>query len=97
MNPEWVFAWAALAVAAAGGAGLLIIRWKTLIGRKDPDRSSNPQIDAVVDSLRLEIDDLRADHDHQLTEMQERLDFTERLLSKGRDERLASRDPEERR
>ncbi len=96
MSPDWVIAWA-LAVGAASGAGLLIIRLKTLIGRKDPDRSSNPQIDAVVDSLRLEIDNLRADHDHQLTELQERLDFTERLLSKGRDESLANRDPEGRR
>ena len=85
MSPDWVIAWA-LAVGALSEAGLLIIRLKTLIGRKDPDRSSNPQINAVVDSLRLEIDDLRADHDHQLTELQERLDFTERLLSKGRDE-----------
>ena len=96
MSPDWVIAWA-LAVGAASGAGLLIIRLKTLIGTKDPDRSSNPQIDAVVDSLRLEIDDLRADHDHQLTELQERIDFTERLLTKGRDEWLANRDPEERR
>ena len=96
MSPDWVIAWA-LAVGAASGAGLLIIRLKTLIGRKDRDRSSNPQIDAAVDSLRLEIDDLRVDHDHQLTELQERVDFTERLLTKGRDEWLANRDPEERR
>ncbi len=95
MSPDWVIAWA-LAVGAASGAGLLIIRLKTLIGRKDPDRSSNPQIDAVVDSLRREIDDLRVDHDHQLTELQERIDFTERLLSKGRDEWLANGDPGER-
>ncbi len=95
MSPDWVIAWA-LAVGAASGAGLLIIRLKTLIGRKDPDGSSNPPIDAVVDSLRLEIDNLREDHDHQLTELQERIDFTERLLSKGRDEWLANRDPEER-
>ena len=74
-----------MAVGAASAAGLLIIRLKTLIGRKDPDRSSNPQIDALVDDLRLEIDNLREDHDHQLTELQERLDFTERLLAKGRD------------
>ena len=93
MSPDWVIA-LALAVGAPSLAVLAIIRLKTLIG-KDPDRSSNPQIDAVVDSLRLEIDDLRADHDHQLTELQERLDFTERLLSKGRDE--WRRDPEERR
>ncbi len=96
MSPDWVIA-LSMAVGAPSLAVLAIVRLKTLIGRKDPDRSSNPQIDAVVDSLRLEIDDLRADHDHQLTEMQERLDFTERLLSKGRDEWLANRHPEERR
>ncbi len=84
MSPDWVIA-LALAVGAPSLAVVAIIGLKTLIGRKDPDRSSNPQIDAVVDSLRLEIDDLRADHDHELTELQERLDFTERLLSKGRD------------
>ncbi len=96
MSPDWVIA-LAMAVGAPSLAVLAFVRLKTLIGRKDPDRSSNPQIDAVVDSLRLEMDDLRADHDHELTEMQERLDFTERLLSKGRDEWLANRDPEERR
>ena len=96
MSPDWVIAWA-LAVGAVSFAVVAIIRLKTLIGGKDPDRSSNPQIDAVVDSLRREIDDLRGDHDLQLTEMQERLDFTERLLTKGRDEWLANRDPEERR
>ncbi len=95
-SPDWVIAWA-LAVGAVSFAVVVIIKLKTLIGRKDPDRSSNSQIDAVVDSLRLEIDDMRADHDHQLTEVQERLDFTERLLTKGRDEWLANRDPEERR
>ncbi len=94
MSPDWVIAWA-LALGAVSFAVMAILRLKTLIGGKD--RSSNPQIDAVVDSLRLEIDDLRADHDHQLTELQERLDFTERLLTKGRDEWLANRDPEERR
>ncbi len=63
MSPDWVIAWA-LALGAVSFAVVAIIRLKTLIGGKDPDRSSNPQIDAVVDSLRLEIDDLRADHDH---------------------------------
>jgi len=96
MSPDWVIA-LAMAVGAPSLAVLAFVRLKTLIDRKDPDRSSNPQIDAVVDSLRLEIDELRADQDHELTELQERLDFTERLLSKGRDEWLANRDPEERR
>ena len=92
MSPDWVIA-LAMAVGAPSLAVLAFVRLKTLIDRKDPDQSSNPQIDAVVDSLRLEIDNLRADHDHELTELQERIDFTERLLSKGRDEWLPNRDP----
>ncbi len=96
MSPDWVIA-LALAVGAGSLAVAAIIGLKALIGRKDRDRSSNPQIDAAVNSLRLEIDDLRVEHDHKLTELQERLDFTERLLTKGRDEWLANRDPGERR
>ncbi len=96
MSPDWVIA-LSMAVGAPSLAVLAIVRLKALIDRKDPDRSSNPQIDALVDSLRLEIDELRADQDHELTELQERLDVTERLLSKGRDEWRANRDPEERR
>jgi len=96
MSPDWVFALASV-VGAGSLAVAAFIGLKGMIGRKDRDQSSNPQIDAAVDSLRLEIDDLRVDHDHQLTELQERLDFTERLLTKGRDEWLANRDPGERR
>jgi len=88
MSPDWVIA-LALAVGAGSAAVAAMIAVKGLIGRKDPDRSSNPQIDAVVDSLRLEIDDLRADHDHQLTELQERLDFTERMLAQAQRPPLA--------
>ena len=41
---------------------------------------SDPQLGPVVDALRDDLNDTRA----QLAEMQERLDFTERLLSSGR-------------
>ncbi len=43
-------------------------------------RGSDPQLGPVVDALRDDLSDTRA----QLAEMQERLDFTERLLTGGR-------------
>ncbi len=43
-------------------------------------RGSDPQLGPVVDALRDDLNDTRA----QLAEMQERLDFTERLLADGR-------------
>ena len=42
-------------------------------------RGSDPQLGPVVDALREDLNDTRA----QLAEMQERLDFTERLLAGG--------------
>ncbi len=43
-------------------------------------RGSNAELGPVVDELRDDLDDTRA----QLAEMQERLDFAERLLTAGR-------------
>ncbi len=43
-------------------------------------RGSDPQLGPVVDALRDDLADTRA----QLAEMQERLDFTDRLLAGGR-------------
>ena len=43
-------------------------------------RGSDPQLGPEVDALRDDLNDTRA----QLAEMQERLDFTERLLDSGR-------------
>jgi len=40
-------------------------------------RQPNPELGPVVDALRYDVDDTRA----QLADMQERLDFTERLLA----------------
>ncbi len=43
-------------------------------------RGSDAELGPVVDALRDDVDDTRA----QLAEMQERLDFAERLLTAGR-------------
>ncbi len=44
-------------------------------------RGSDPELGPEVDALRDDLDDTRA----QLAEMQERLDFTERVLAAGRE------------
>ncbi len=85
MSPDWVIAWA-LAVGAVSFGVVAIIRLKTLIGRKDPDRSSDPQIDAVVDRLEDRIANLELRHQEQIADLDERLEFAERLLTKQREQ-----------
>ncbi len=57
----------------------LIIRFK--LKKKELEmRGSDPELGPEVDALRDDLNDTRA----QLAEMQERLDFAERLLTAGR-------------
>ncbi len=57
----------------------LIIRFK--LKKKELEmRGSDPELGPEVDALRDDLNDTRA----QLAEMQERLDFAERLLTTGR-------------
>ncbi len=57
----------------------LIIRYK--LKKKELEmRGSDPELGPVVDELRDDLNDTRA----QLADMQERLDFAERLLTAGR-------------
>ncbi len=58
---------------------VLIIRYK--LKKKELEvRGSDAELGPVVDALRDDVDDTRA----QLAEVQERLDFAERLLTSGR-------------
>ncbi len=57
----------------------LIIRFK--LKKKELEmRGSDPELGPVVDELRDDLNDTRV----QLADMQERLDFAERLLTAGR-------------
>ncbi len=57
-----------------------IIRYK--LKKKELEmRGSDAELGPVVDALRDDLDDTRA----QLAEVQERLDFTERVLAAGRE------------
>ena len=68
----------------------LIIRFK--LKKKELEmRGGDPELGPVVDALRDDVDDTRAQlanmQEHtraQLADMQERLDFAERLLTAGR-------------
>ncbi len=71
-------------VAILGGLGTvitfttLIIRFK--LKQKELEIRGHAESGPVIDALRDDIDDTRA----QLAEVQERLDFAERLLAAGR-------------
>ncbi len=62
-----------------GGVGALTVILFFRFKKKELEmqRGSNAELGPVVDALRDDVDDTRA----QLAEMQERLDFTERLLT----------------
>ncbi len=58
---------------------LLVMRYK--LKKKELEmRGSDPELGPEVDALRDDLNDTRA----QLADMQERLDFAERLLTAGR-------------
>ncbi len=64
-----------------GGVGVLaLVFWFKLQKKELEMRGSDPELGPVVDALRDDLDDTRA----QLADMQERLDFTERLLTARR-------------
>ncbi len=68
---------------------VLIIRYK--LKRKELEvRGSDAEVGPVVDALRDDVEQLADMQEHtraQLAEMQERLDFAERLLTAGGEDR----------
>ncbi len=72
-----------------GGVGLVL--WFNVKKKELEMQGSNAELGPVVDALRDDVDDTRAQladmQEHtraQLADMQERLDFVERLLTAGR-------------
>ncbi len=65
-----------------GGVGVLALVFWFKLQKKELEmrRQPNPELGPVVDALRDDLDDTRA----QLADRQERLDFTERLLTARR-------------
>ncbi len=81
LDPDTTVALAIFLPTAFGSiiVTVLILRYK--LKKKELEmRGSDPELGPVVDELRDDLDDTRA----QLADMQERLDFAERLLTAGR-------------
>ncbi len=68
-----------------GGVGVFsLILWFKLKKKELEMRGSDPELGPVVDALRDDLADLQEHTRAQLAEMEERLDFAERLLTAGR-------------
>ncbi len=71
-----------------GSVGVLsVILWFRLKKKALEMRGSDPELGPVVDALRDDVEQLAETQEHtraQLADMQERLDFAERLLTAGR-------------
>lgn len=71
-------------IGACGGIVVLISILKYKIRHKELEKGSAGDFEDLAESLRMEMQDLRAEHTEQIADVQERLEFAERLLTKGR-------------
>ncbi len=67
--------------AVAGSSAVWALVYFKLKKKELETQGSNAELGQVVDELRDDLDDTRA----QLAEVQERLDFAERVLTAGRE------------
>ncbi len=68
-----------------GSVGVFsLVLWFKLKKKELEMRGGDPELGPVVDALRDDLADMQEHTQAQLAEMQERLDFAERLLSAGR-------------
>ncbi len=68
-----------------GSVGALsVVLWYRLKKKELEMRGGDPELGPVVEALRDDLADLQEHTRAQLAEMQERLDFAERLLTAGR-------------
>ena len=74
-------------VAIGGFFALMIVRTftKAYTAKLQAGSQAGPALEARQEELAAAVEELR----REMAELAERVDFTERLLAKGRDERLA--------
>ena len=66
-----------------GGVGLLCFGAYRIVNRVlDRKLAAGPDAEHL-EALRAEIDELRRDHTHEITDLHERIDFAERLLARA--------------
>jgi Tfp pilus assembly protein PilO len=81
MPPQVV---ALVSIAAIAGAALVLYPLARAIARRFEGRGVSPELQQQVEELRDRVHDLEASQ-HRVAELEERLDFTERLLAQRRD------------
>lgn len=64
---------------------VLVTGLKVWIRKKELDAGGSGRLDEALEAVRDEIDELRAEQSQQVADLQERIDFTERLLARGKD------------
>ena len=72
-------------MGTAGSVGALsLFFWFKLKNKELESQRGDPELRPVVDALRDDLAEMQEHTQAQLAEMQERLDFAERLLTAGR-------------
>ncbi len=86
MNPDSLAVMIPI-VAIGGFFALMIVRTftKAYTAKLQAGSQAGPALEARHEELAAALEELR----REMAELAERVDFTERLLAKGRDERLA--------
>ena len=92
MLPPWMVmppqVLAIIAIAAVAGIALVLYPMARALARRLEGRGVSQDLLQQVDELRERVRDLEASQ-HRVAELEERLDFTERLLAQRRDVELA--------
>jgi len=73
-----------ISIAAVVGMAFVLYPIARAIARRLEGRGGNQELQQQVEELRDRVRDLEVSH-HRLAELEERLDFTERLLAQRRD------------
>ena len=81
MPPQMV---ALIAIAAVAGVALVLYPIAKALARRLEGRNASPELMQQIDELRDRVHDLESSQ-HRVAELEERLDFTERLLAQRRD------------
>jgi Tfp pilus assembly protein PilO len=84
MPPQMV---ALVAIAAIAGVALVLYPIMRALARRLEGRAASPELLQQVEELRERVHELESSQ-HRVAELEERLDFTERLLAQRRDVEL---------
>jgi len=75
---------ALIAIAAVAGVALVLYPIAKALARRLEGRNASPELMQQIEELRDRVHDLEGSQ-HRVAELEERLDFTERLLAQRRD------------